>query len=143
MHPFLQGTAPVSIPVYYSTLGQLIHSLLGKTQSTSVDGIIIRIYIKCASCKIIEMMILTRVHDNVSSNRVTTHSMLLSVTIQVSTITICNGIRKYCSDFNLNGRHESSGHSDNSVARIHWATSGNTCTNTEMKICYRSCGLGG
>ena len=50
--------------------------------------------------------------------------------------------RKYCSDSNLNGRHESSGLSDNSVARIHWATPGNTFTNTEMKIRSRSCGLG-
>ena len=53
-----------------------------------------------------------------------------------------NGIRQYCSDSNLNGRHESSGLSDNSVARIHWATPGNTFTNTEMKIRYRTCGLG-
>ena len=53
-----------------------------------------------------------------------------------------NGIRKYCSDSNLNGRHESSGLSEYHLARIHWATRGNTYTNTEMKIRSRSCGLG-
>ena len=53
-----------------------------------------------------------------------------------------NGIRIVCGDANLNGRHESSGLSDNSAARIHWATRGNTYTNTEMKIRSRSCGLG-
>ena len=50
--------------------------------------------------------------------------------------------RKSCSDANLNGRHESSNLPDNNVARIHWATPGNTFTNTEMKIRSTTCGLG-
>ena len=51
--------------------------------------------------------------------------------------------RKYCSNVNLNGRHKSSNLPEDSVARIHWATPGNTFTNTEMKIRSTTCGLGG
>ena len=54
-----------------------------------------------------------------------------------------DGNRKYCTDANLNGRHESSNIPDDSVARIHWATPGNTFSNTEMMIRSTTCGLSG
>ena len=50
--------------------------------------------------------------------------------------------RKYCSIVNLNGLHKSRNLPDNHVARLHWATPGNTFTNTEMKIRRTTCGLG-
>ena len=48
---------------------------------------------------------------------------------------------RYCTNANLNGRHRSSGLSDDSVARLYWSSPGNTYANSEMKIRSRTCGL--